>query len=279
MSDAGVTRIKRKDIPATIKYFSKLANIPTNELHSVGSTGKVDDSGDIDLAVDLHSFDPESIHALLLDKLDGQGTYNKATNVASYAVPIRGDEENGKVQIDLMFTPNVEWAKFAYHSEGGNSKYKGAIRAILLSAVAAAKNEPGTDHFEYDGDELIIRVGRTVELSQGLRRIFQHRPKRKDGTGYTKTLKSISIDDFKKLYPNVEVKSGQIIIDDPAKVVKALFGGNTKPEDVQSAEQVIHLIKKKFDEEMQDKIFSFAAKRAKNISGKMKLPPELLEKM
>lgn len=279
LSDAGVTRIKQKDITATIKHISQLADIPVKDLHPVGSVGKVDDSGDIDLAIDSHSFDPETVHKLLMSKLDGQGTFNKSTNVASYAIPINGDENNGKVQVDLMFTPNVEWAKFAYHSEGSNSKYKGAVRAILLSAVAAALNEPGTDHFEYDGEELVIRAGRTVELSQGLRRIFQFRPKRKDGTGYTKTMKSVSIDEFKEMFPSVEVKGGQVIIDDPAKVVKMLFGGNTTPADVRSAEQVLRLIKKKFDQETQDKIFSIAAKRSESVVNKMKLPPEILEKM
>lgn len=280
MKDAGVSRIKKVDIPATIKYVSTLSGIPIKDLHKVGSVGKVSDSGDIDLAVDSTKYNPTEIHNKMILALDGVGTYNSANKIASYAIPIRGKEGNNKVQVDFMFTPNVEWAKFSYHSEGENSKYKGAIRAILLAAVATTKHEPGIDHFEYDKDgELLVRVGRSFDLSQGLSRIFQHRPKRKDGTGYLSTLKSVSKDDFKVLFPDLSLSNDKLLIDDPNKVVKVLFGGNTTPNDVRTAEQIIHLIKKKFDDDKQNKIFKAAARRAKGIVSKMKLPPEILERM
>ena len=198
--------------------------------------------------------------------------------MSSYAIPIKGDESKGLVQVDLMYTPNTEWAKFSYHSAGENSKYKGAVRNRFLQGVAAAINEKGTDHFEYEEDgSLLIRAGRTLDLSAGLRRIFQHRPRRKDDAGYTKNLKSIPIEDFKTQFPDVEVRGGQITVDDPAKVVKVLFGAGVTPKDVETAEQVIHLIKKKFDLATQEKIFDFAKKRAKPLVGKMRLPKELMD--
>ena len=274
-SEWNTTRIHNADIPATIKHFSQLSGIPVRDLHAVGSTGKTPSSGDIDLALDASKYDIDILHNKIMDALNGEGVVNKNTKIASYAVPIRGKDDKGKVQVDLMYGGNPKWMKFAYHSEGEGSKYKGAVRAILLSSVAAAMNKKGTDHFEWDGEELTIRAGRTVDLSQGLRRIFQYRPKRKDGKGYTKSMKSIPIEDFKKMFPNVEVTGGQVIIDDPEEVVKALFGSAVKPSHVNTAEEVIQLIKKKFDEETQDKIFKIATARAKSIVGKMKLPPEM----
>ena len=184
LSSAGVVRIKRGDIPSTVKYASELAGIPKKDLHLIGSTGKTETSGDIDVAVDMNEYNPVTIHERMIEKLgEERCVYNGGTKVASYAVPIRGDEEKGLVQVDFMYTTNPEWAKFSYFSAGENSKYKGAIRTLLLAAVAASIQEKGTDHFEYDPDskELIIRAGRSVDLGQGLRRIFQHRPKRKDG--------------------------------------------------------------------------------------------------
>jgi len=269
-------RVNKKDIPPTITYVSKISGIPRKDLHAIGSVGKVSSSGDIDLAVDANEYDPEELHKKMMSVLDNEGVYNKSTKVASYAVPIKGDPSKGKVQVDFMYASSVNWAKFAYHSEGEGSRYKGAIRAILLSSVAAAINEPGTDHFEFDGDDLIIRAGRTVDLSAGLRRIFQHRPKNKKGDRYLKTMKAIPIEDFKEMFPNVEVKGGQSIIDDPEKVVKILFGSSAKPSDVNTAEQLIALIKKKFDEETQKKIFKIAGMRAKPLIGKMKIPGEML---
>ncbi len=281
MAEHGVTRIKAKDISATLKHFSKVSGIPVNQLHLVGSAGKIATSGDIDVAIDVNEHSAEEIHAKIVSKLGNEhSTYNKGTGVGSYVVPIRGDESNGLVQLDLMFTSNVELAKFTYHSEGEGSKYKGAIRTILLQAVASAINVKGTDHFEYDTDgSLLIRAGRTLDLSVGLRRIFQHRPKKKRGDGYVKTLKSIPIEDFKEQFPNIEVNNGQVVVDDPAKVVKVLFGGSVTPSDVKTAEQVLQLIKQKFNEEQQEKIFMIAKSRVKGYVGKMRLPQELTDEV
>lgn len=280
-AEEGTIRIKKSDIAPTITHFSKLTGIPARHLHKIGSTGKMDTSGDIDLAVDINEYPIDTIHARLVRKLgDDACTPNKGTGVYSYAVPIKGDKNKGLVQIDLMFTPNTEWAKFSYHSEGTGSKYKGAIRTILLSAVAAAINKQGTDHFEYDEDgSMTVRVGRSLDLNQGLRRIFQFRPPRKDGKGLTKTLKSISVDEFKAQFPNVKVNGGQLIIDDPTKVLKVMFGGQTSPDDVRTAEQVLQLIKRKFSEEEQERIFTIAKSRTKPLVGKMRLPVELSDEV
>ena len=281
LADAGVQRIKRGDISSTIAYVAKLAGVPKKDLHKIGSTGKLADSGDIDLALDSSIHDPGHVHKKLVAKIgDSRAVVNKGLKVNSYAIPIRGkeDESSGLVQVDLIYTPNVEWAKFSHHSEGGDSKYKGAVRNRLLRGVAAAIQQKGTDYFEYEDDGSIrVRAGRAFDLSAGLRRIFQHRPNRKDGKGITKTMKSIPIEDFKVMFPDVEVKGGQITIDDPEKVVKVLFGSGVSPNDVRSAEQVIQLIKKKFDLATQDKIFDYAKKRSKQLAGKMRLPKELTD--
>lgn len=273
----GSKRVNKADIPGTIKHVSALSGIPVRDLHAIGSVGKVNTSGDIDLAVDSEKYDPEFMHDKMMKAFNDEGVYNKGTKVASYAVPIKGDEKNGKVQVDFMYTDNVDWAKFAYHSEGEGSRYKGAVRAILMMSVAAILNEPGTDHFEFDGEDLIIRAGRTVDLSAGLRRIFQHRPMNKKGTARLKGMKSIPIEEFKKLFPKVKVKGGQVIINDPVEVVKVLFGGAVKPSDVNTAEQVLHIIKRKFNEADTAKIFKIATMRAKPVAGKMRLPPEMQE--
>lgn len=279
-SDAGTVRIRRSDIPATIKYASELSGIPVKDLHKLGSTGKTPDSGDIDLGVDVHKYDAERVHARMIDKLGPKGgVFNKGTKVGSYAVPIKGDPERGLVQVDFMYTPNTDWAKFAYYSEGEGSKYKGAVRTILLMAVAAGLQEPGTDHFEFDPDsgDITVRAGRTLDLNAGLRRIFQHRPRNKKGDAYLKTMKTIPMEDFRKMFPDVPVKDGIITIEDPEKVVKMLFGRSVTSNDVRTAEQVLELIRKKFDAAKQEEIFTKAKERASRLVGKMRLPPELMD--
>lgn len=271
----GAGRIKREDIPGTIKYVSDLLSIPRQDLHIIGSTTKIADSGDIDLGVDLNKYNPEHIDKVL--KAHGyNGKYNKSTKVGSYSVPVKGEKGKGYVQVDFMFTTNPDWAKFAYHSAGEGSRYKGAVRTVLLSAAAAVINEPGTDYFEHQPDgELTARVGRSLDLHQGLVRKYQYRPKKVSGEGYLKAMKSVSPEEFATIHPGVNVKTGKMLQDKPEQVVKAIFGKGVTPEDVQSAEQVLHLIKSRFTPEVQKKIFKIAAARLKSQAGKVRLPPEV----
>lgn len=279
LRDAGVQRIKREDIDSTIKFVSGISGVPKQEMIPLGSVGKSPTSGDIDLAIDITKHDPDALHTKMVKALGEENcVVNKATKVNSYAVPIKGDEKNGRVQVDFMFGANPEWMQFAYYSEGENSKYKGLVRTILIMSVAAALNKEGFDHFKYSEDgELIIRAGRTLDLTQGLRRIFQHRPKKKSGEGYLSTMKSIPIEDFMKMFPNVKVKGGQVVIDDPQKVVTALFGSGVTPNDVRTAEQVLSLIRRKFNETDQEKIFKYAASRGQSAAEKAKFPPEITQ--
>lgn len=272
-ADWGVGKINKGDIPATIKYVSKISGIPMKDLHPLGSVGKKAKSGDIDLAVDVNKYSKDAIHDKMMEELNHEGVFNKGTNVGSYAVPIQGNK--GKIQVDLMFVNNIDWAKFAYYSAGDESKYKGAIRTILLMAVAASLNEPGTDHFEYNEDgDLVIRAGRTLDLAKGLRRIFQFRPRKKSGEGYVKTMKSIPVDEFKLMYPEVEVDGENVIIDDPEMVVAMLFGPGVKPKDVNTAEKVLELIREKFGKDT-DKVLDFAKGRIKALGTKMDVPEVL----
>lgn len=283
LKGVGVERIQREDIPATVQLVSQITGIPTEDLHPLGSVGKSPDSGDIDLGIDQNKYNPEDVHKRMCAELgEEMCTYNKGTNIASYAFPIAGDQSKGLVQVDLMYTSNPKWATFSYHSPGTDSQYKGVVRTLLLVGVASTYHETGTDHFEFDptSGDLIVRAGRTLDLNKGLRRIFQYRPKDKKGERYLKSMKTIPIDKFKEMFPDVEVRGDDIVIDDPNKVLTVLFGKDVKPKDVSTTEQVIALIKDKFDEERQAQIFQKTANRAKRAgagSGKMKLPPEIEE--
>jgi hypothetical protein len=54
-----------------------------------------------------------------------------------FKTPINGSANNGFVQTDFMFTPNVDWGAF-FLSGGLNSAYKGMYRNVLLSSVGKA---------------------------------------------------------------------------------------------------------------------------------------------
>ena len=303
LAKAGVGRIERKFIPHVIEYVSHLSGIPKSDLHPLGSTNKTSDSGDIDVGIDSGKYMPDQIHARLSTRLGpDKHYYNHGTKMHSYAVPIVKKvgtefvEVGGTVQVDFIFTPRMDWAKFAYHSEGTigqQTSYKGAVRTILLKSVAASYEEKGVDMSVYDPQtgELIIRVGRTFDLSNGLRRIFQVRSQRKrmkeDKPYYIKSMKTVhtieelqpALDNLKKKYPGqlddirLDIKDHEIIIDDPAKALRMIFPGSpVQPQQVATAEGILDLIQQRFDSEEQVKIFKKAKNGMESLSGSIRIP-------
>lgn len=303
LAQSGVARIDKKFVASTIELVSRLSGVPKKDLHPLGTTGKNNTSGDIDLGIDMGKYPPESVHRRLMTKIGNEHhTYNRGTKVYSYAIPVVkrvGDElieVGGKVQVDLIFTPNVDWAKFAHYSEStsdAQTSYKGAVRTILLKSVAAMYTEDGIDKMLFDPHtgELIIRVGRTFDLTHGLRRIFQYRPERKAGdkgsSQYVKTMKTVhtieelydAVQKLKQRYPayfkdiDLDVADHEIIVNDPAKVLKMIFpGAPVTPSQVRTAEQVLDLISQRFSPDMQQKIFTKAKSGFENLNGQIKTP-------
>lgn len=280
LKNTGVTRIRREDIPATVQYVSKLSGIPTKDLHLLGSVGKTSDSGDVDLGVDSKKYSVADVQYKMCSVLGTEKCKRlPGIDVSSYAIPIAGDPSKGLVQVDLMFSETPDWLTFAYHSPGNQSEYKGAVRTMLLMGVAATHKEHGTDYFEYNSEtgELAVRAGRTLDLNNGLRRIFQYRPKSKTGDRYLKNMKTISTEEFIRVFPNVDIREDNMIIDNPQEVLTMLFGPGVEPKDVNTAEQVIWLINERFDHERQVFIFKKVAERARAVTTKMKIPPEIKE--
>ncbi len=276
LKSAGVGRIAKGDIPATINYIAKLSGIPSNELTPLGSVGKTKTSGDIDLAVNVNNYNPIRIHEKMLKALGGDdfGIYNKGTRVGSYAVPVPGKKDK-LVQVDFMFVENPTWAQFAYFSPGDKSKYAGAVRNILLSSVAATLDDEGVDKFVYDGDDLIVRIGRGIDMSVGLKRLFQLKPRKKTGEGYLKNLQKVTADDIKQAYPDLEFDGTDLVVDNPSDVSQILFGQGVRPGDIDTAEEVIKLIKK-FPQQRQELIMQIAKGRSRQLVAKgLDLPKDL----
>lgn len=272
-----VSPINREDIPDTIEFVSQLTDIPVEDLHPLGSVCKVPTSGDLDLGVCSLVHNADEIHNYLISVLGEQScTYNKGTGVRSYSIEIGGDISKGFVQADLIYTPNIEWVKFAYFSDPTKSKYKGAIRTMLLMGIAATINQLEIDYFKYDNKgRLMVRAGRVFDLNNGLRRIFQYRKKKKKSRkGYLKSMTTVTRPEFEKLFPALCLRH-QPTVDCPNMALDIMFGepGIIQPEHVETAEQVLVLIHELFDKERQQSIFEKAATRV--TKGKFVLPPEI----
>lgn len=145
-------RIKQNEIPTTIKWLESVTKL---DLHGdtdpatgyptkwLGSTGKKPDSGDLDLAVETSKITKPELKAALdnyvtQQKQDPRDFVRMSGEAVHFKTPIAGDANNGFVQTDFMFMPNVDWGAF-FLSGGVDSQYKGMFRNILLSSIAKAQ--------------------------------------------------------------------------------------------------------------------------------------------
>ena len=270
----GTERANKNDIEAVLRVVSKALQIPVDTLAAdlLGSTrvtlaGKRKDSGDIDIAMSLEDSDVKTIDAKMLALANGQGAYNPGTKVGSYAVPANGK----KIQVDLMYVKNKDWARFIYHSEiGDGSKYSGAARNLMLRAALAVMIEPDKDfvHADETGRE-VARARKGITMDQGLRRIFRlARVNAKTGK-HNKSMTAVEPEELaafmKSIGKDVKFSMDRDATDNPKEVVEFIFGPGTDPKAVGTAEGVLALIKKhpKADEIM---------KIAKSESEKLNFP-------
>jgi len=163
--------IKESEVPATLQHIREniLPLIGVGEQEGedymfIGSIGKKmnpdDTSGDIDLTYDGEKFaemngvDFKACSATLMEILkekipavlgfEPEMKLMQGLGILSVGWPIKGDIENGVVQLDLIPVKTMDWARFIYYSPDyrtGESKWKSAHRNWLLSAALVAKKE------------------------------------------------------------------------------------------------------------------------------------------
>lgn len=277
MASAGVTRIKKEDIPQTIDFISKLFNIPEEDFHLLGSTGKSPTSGDIDMALDTNKYDIEAINNKIKHLFGDQFHWNPGGKIISFAVPIAGDETKGKVQVDFMYVTNPKWAKFGHHSEGEKSPYKGIIRSILLRVIMGDINNPNQDYLEYVDGQLVAKATNAFDPKTGIVRLHQIRPKKLKGDGYKSSMETVSAHEFRKLFPHVKINNKSLVTDNPDKAAQMAFGPGAKGKDLLTAERLVELVKDRYPKDRQDRIFKRTAEAilAKSGGHLLNIPPEI----
>jgi hypothetical protein len=146
-----------------------LIGIESTETMPIGSYGKKpinETSGDIDVAIDATKFINEGIKLeevsqsinFIIKEYGLETNYLKGFEQVSIKAPICGDENNGFAQVDLIPSPNLNWAKFMYHSPNlseNESNYKGAVRNALLMALVSEPTKEITKLFEGQAQEYV----------------------------------------------------------------------------------------------------------------------------
>jgi|TARA_B110000211_G_scaffold70226_1_gene81236 hypothetical protein len=142
--ESATTRIMQADVLPTVEWLEGVTNLELTD-NMLGTTGKKETSGDLDLAVDVTKMSKAELEAKLTDYVttnNMQGIpkeWVRKTGISvHFKTPIKGDDSNGFVQTDFMFG-NPDWMKFSLQGGGPNSPYKGMHRHILLSSIAKTK--------------------------------------------------------------------------------------------------------------------------------------------
>lgn len=152
-------RIAQSDVGPTIQWLEALTGLDFTEEKDphdglpakwLGSTGRKESSGDLDLLVNANEVSKEQLVNLLTQWAVSQGVpedqvYNSRTfrsgwvmmtgNSVHFKTPINGDPANGFVQTDFMFFKKPTWSQFVLSNDPA-SQYKGALRNIMLNSMA-----------------------------------------------------------------------------------------------------------------------------------------------
>lgn len=155
-------RIKGSDIPKTINQIEDITGIDFTldksddnfPIKWLGTTGRKEDSGDLDLFVDSNEISKEELITRLKDwciqnGIDENNVVNTKKKTDGYIMssgdnvhfrfPIKGEEKNGFVQVDFMFGDDLTWQAFSLAGGKKGSNFKGVHRNILLASMARGR--------------------------------------------------------------------------------------------------------------------------------------------
>ena len=161
--DLATSRINRADVMPTVAWLERYTGLPLQD-NMLGTTGRKDTSGDLDLGVSQNSITKDQLVSKLSEVAVSMGmepnTVIKKSGISvHFRTPIAGDPKKGFVQTDFMFTDDLEWTKFAA-AASGTSTYKGAHKHVLMSSIAASlglKWSPTTGLLTRDTGKLLSK--------------------------------------------------------------------------------------------------------------------------
>ncbi len=143
--DAGsvlTVSIKKADVLPTIEWLETVTGLELTD-YMLGTTGKKETSGDLDLAVDANKVNKDEFIARLSEYIAKKGGnpkdwIRKSGISVHFKTPVKGDEELGYVQTDFMFG-EPEWMKWSMTGGREGSELKGSHRHIILASIAKAR--------------------------------------------------------------------------------------------------------------------------------------------
>ena len=261
--DVGAIHIS--EVEPTLKSLAKLIGRPEAVGQALGSVGKTEYSGDIDVALNLT---PEEVKALFdrAQKKLGDDSVKMVSGILTLRFPIANYDESkqerqprtGLVQVDLM-PGDVDWLRTFFHSPGTTSQYKGAHRNLALSTVAALLDRKASKKMD-DHERPVSEERWRWSKVGGLQRV------RKTGIKNEKTGKWLKKQNIEELTDPVR---------DPDEIARILFKGKAGAEALNSLESIIEATKKVYSKKAAEAIFERIAWSLGTAGFTSGLPPEI----
>jgi len=132
-------RINQADVDPTLQWLEQILKIDLVN-NKLGTTGRRETSGDLDIAVDQSKYSKDDIVDRLKAWTDQHGLnakewIRKSGISVHFKTPINGNDKNGFVQTDLMFG-DPTWMAWSLRGAFGDTPFKGVHRQILMSSIA-----------------------------------------------------------------------------------------------------------------------------------------------
>lgn len=134
--------IKKSDVLPTVEWLETITGLELTD-HMLGTTGKKETSGDLDLAIDANKVNKDEFVAKLSEYIAKKGSdpkdwIRKSGISVHFKTPVKGNEDLGYVQTDFMFG-EPEWMKWSLQGGKEGSQLKGSHRHIILASIAKAR--------------------------------------------------------------------------------------------------------------------------------------------
>jgi len=134
--------IAKADVLPTVRWLETVTGLELTD-HMLGTTGKKEFSGDLDIAIDANEVNKNDFAAKLADYImqeggDPKDWIKKSGISVHFKTPIKGDPANGYVQADFMFGER-DWMKWSMTGGREGSELRGAHRHMILSSIANAR--------------------------------------------------------------------------------------------------------------------------------------------
>jgi len=265
IKNAGV--IHKDEVLPTINKLSKELNLDNLSNNLIGSTGKKEYSGDIDIALEFIDNNYISNFFNTLKELYGQDNVRKFGSMICLLYPISNYDSTkcdrlprtGKVQIDFNFG-NIEWLKLFNYCDGNLSKFKSVHRNLCIAAILSSIPESESNQKD--------EYGRSVDVIK-----YKWSP-----SGLIKTHRvSVYNSDGKCSKKQKDTPIGEPITS--IELISPLIFKNSDAtiNDINSVETILVAIKKFFNIDYQEKIFKCIAQNFQNSVVDYKKYPMLPE--